>query len=281
MITCPLRWRNITWEAGDEQSEAAGKARLAQDMVERGPHLASLQALILPQGTTRQTPTFWVSIQGPSKRSAGHWGWLAAKPWCSPGAVASPLLSWAPLRAPAPHGREQQASHLEAVLVSHAALGLPLVAGLPGGADTARGQVPAGSAPLLLIEVELHHLQTHVIAHKVVQLRAREPVSAWRGHSPGRVMHGRPFHLLLEPPPTQKGGGKVHEAGMKARIQWAAQGNFCAGCKPDQTRPDQSKAHQTRPGQTTPNQTRADQTTPDQSRADQTRLGQTRPDQSK
>lgn len=66
------------------------------------------------------------------------------------------------------------ASHLKAVLISHAPLGLPLVAGLPGGADAAGGQVTASSASLLLIQVELHHLQTDVIAHEVVQLVGRK-----------------------------------------------------------------------------------------------------------
>ena len=72
------------------------------------------------------------------------------------------------------------AAHLEAVLVGHAPLGLPLVAGLPGGTDAAGGQVPASGAPLLLVQVELHHLQTDVVTHKVVQLQAQGLVGARR-----------------------------------------------------------------------------------------------------
>lgn len=86
----------------------------------------------------------------------------------TPQATCTPSLTW---------GRVWLVSHLEAVLISHAPLGLPLVARLPSGPDTAGGQVPASGAPLLLIQVELHYLQTDVVAHQVVQLVGRE--SQW------------------------------------------------------------------------------------------------------
>lgn len=110
--------------------------------------------------------------------------------WLQPNRSLAQACTQAPERQLAPsccgrspripsHARCQAwlASHLKAVLVGHAPLGLPLVAGLPGGADTAGGQVPASSAPLLLVQVELHHLQTDVVAHKVVQLVGRK--SRW------------------------------------------------------------------------------------------------------
>lgn len=106
------------------------------------------------------------SLQGPNRRSL--WD-QASRPAAKCGPSPRPPLGperGAPLAAPAPH--------LEAVLVSHAPLGLPLVAGLPGGADAAGGQAAPRGAPLLLVQVELHHLQAHVVTHEVVQLAGRE-----------------------------------------------------------------------------------------------------------
>lgn len=65
-------------------------------------------------------------------------------------------------------------SHLETVLVCHAALRLPLVAGLPCSTDTSGGQVSPRCPSLLLIQVQLHHLQTYVVTHQMVQLAGRE-----------------------------------------------------------------------------------------------------------
>lgn len=65
-------------------------------------------------------------------------------------------------------------SHLEAVLICHAALCLPLVAGLPCSTDTSGGQVSSRCPSLLLIQVQLHHLQTYVVTHQMVQLAGRE-----------------------------------------------------------------------------------------------------------
>lgn len=59
---------------------------------------------------------------------------------------------------------------LEAVLFSHDPLSLPLVAGLPGCPDTLGGQVAPRRPSLPLSQVQVSHLQTHLIAHQVLQL---------------------------------------------------------------------------------------------------------------
>lgn len=61
-------------------------------------------------------------------------------------------------------------THLEAVLLSHDSLSFPLVAGLPSSPDALRGQVSPCRAPLPLRQVKIHHLEAHLVAHKVLQL---------------------------------------------------------------------------------------------------------------
>lgn len=65
-------------------------------------------------------------------------------------------------------------THLETVLVCHAALRLPLVAGLTRSTDTSGGQVSARGPSLLLTQVQLYHLQAYVVTHQMVQLAGRE-----------------------------------------------------------------------------------------------------------
>ena len=67
---------------------------------------------------------------------------------------------------------QQDFAHLEAVLLSHDSLCLPLVAGLPRCSDALRGQVSPCCPPLPLSQVNINHLQTHLVAHKVLQLKS-------------------------------------------------------------------------------------------------------------
>lgn len=61
--------------------------------------------------------------------------------------------------------------YLKAVLLSHDPLRLPLVAGLPGRSHTLGRQVSPRRAPLPLGQVQLSHLQTHLVTHQVLQLQ--------------------------------------------------------------------------------------------------------------
>ena len=67
---------------------------------------------------------------------------------------------------------QQDFAHLEAVLLSHDSLCLPLIAGLPRCSDALRGQVSPCCPPLSLSQVNINYLQTYLVAHKVLQLKS-------------------------------------------------------------------------------------------------------------